>query len=231
MEPGRRRSSVPCGKRGGAGHPPGGRSGCWAGRTSCTCARGPDAPGAGTGGSGGAGAAAAEPPPRCGRRFWCRWTGWRPIRRRCTGIPLLPVGAEQFPMPGCRRRRTTGGHRGRRRYRCMMGCPTPVGAHRPHHPSCGAAGHPGGNRKSGGGAAASPPDFCFDCQNIAPALPNGESGLSLLFSSPPEEGRHHGTWTGVGADDAADAHGLQRLRAVFPQRGAVGHILFAAGRR
>lgn len=38
MEPGRRRSSVPCGKRGRSWASPRKTSGCWAGRTSCTCA-------------------------------------------------------------------------------------------------------------------------------------------------------------------------------------------------
>ena len=57
--------------------------------------------------------------------------------------PLLPVGAEQFPYA-----RTTGGHRGRRRYRCMMGCPTPCGGSPPASPVMWCSGPPRGrNRK------------------------------------------------------------------------------------
>ena len=58
--------------------------------------------------------------------------------------PLLPVGAEQFPYA----RRTTGGHRGRWRYRCMMGCPTPCGGSPPASPVMWCSGPPRGrNRK------------------------------------------------------------------------------------
>lgn len=57
----------------------------------------------------------------------------------------------------------------------------------------------------------------------------GRAGLSYYFPPRRKNSRHHGTGTGAGADDAADAHRLQRLRAVFPQRGAVGHILLQQG--
>ena len=79
--------------------------------------------------------------------------------------PLLPVGAEHFPYARVQAPPDYRWTPGQAEVPVYDGLPYPLWGSPPASPVMWCSGPPrGGIEKSGGGAAASPPDFCFDCQ-------------------------------------------------------------------